>query len=286
MSKASYFRYLLATLLLASIHVSHGQGYFFYSNGIYEPPIVIEAGVTAGIMNGVTDIQGNPRIYQGPFAGVTLRKSNFTAGLYVIATWNNKLGVRLEANLGRIEGYDSLLTNATAPSAIGRFERNLNFRSPIREISLVGEVHVAELFRGYDREAGRFSPYLLGGVSWFSFYPRAYTANGWVDLPPLRLEGQGFNEYRDRPVYRTNAFSVPLGVGVKYDVSPKLTLRFEVNKRTALGYHGDYIDDVSRAEWVDPNLFAQYLSPSQAALARQLFNRSLIHTPPRDTRPR
>jgi hypothetical protein len=178
------------------------------------------------------------------------------------------------------------LTNATAPSAIGRFERNLNFRSPIREISLVGEVHVAELFRGYDREAGRFSPYLLGGVSWFSFYPRAYTANGWVDLPPLRLEGQGFREYPDRPVYRTNAFSVPLGVGVKYDVSPKLTLRFEVNKRTALGYHGDYIDDVSRAEWVDPNLFAQYLSPSQAALARQLFNRSLIHTPPRDTRPR
>ncbi|MCU0334758.1 MAG: hypothetical protein MUF62_06865, partial [Chitinophagaceae bacterium] len=51
-----------------------------------------------------------------------------------------------------------------------------------------------------------------------------------------------------------------------------LTLRFEVNKRTALGYHGDYIDDVSRAEWVDPNLFAQYLSPAQAALARQLYN--------------
>ncbi len=270
-------------LLLASIHVSHGQGYFFYSNGIYEPPIVIEAGITGGIMNGVTDIQGNPRIYHGPFAGVTLRKSSLTGGLYVIANWNSKIGVRLEANIGRIEGYDSLLTNATAPSAIGRFERNLNFRSPIRELSLVGELHIPQILRGYDREPYRLSPYLLGGISWFSFYPRAYTANGWVDLPPLRLEGQGFREYPDRKPYRTNSFAYPIGIGFKYDVSPKLTVRFELSKRTAFT---DYIDDVSKAEWVDPNLFAQYLTPSQAALARQLFNRSLIHTPPRDTRPR
>jgi hypothetical protein len=274
----------LATLCaLGSTLQTGAQGYFFYSSGIEEPPVLIEAGVTFGIMNGVTDLQGNPKIYQGPFAGITLLKSSFTAGLYAIATWKNAYGLRLEANFGHVQGYDSLLTNATAPSAIGRYERNLNFKSPIREISIQAELHIPQIFRNYEKSPYRLSPYIMAGVSWFSFNPRGYTANGWVDLHPLRLEGQGFAEYPNRQVYKLNAFSFPFGIGFRYDVSPKLTLRFEANKRTATT---DYIDDVHEANWVDPNLFANYLSPSQAALARQLYNRSTIHTPPRNTRPR
>ncbi len=102
-------------------------------------------------------------------------------------------------------------------------------------------------------------------------------------------ESQGFIRFHregtagKRRFSFVNAFSFPFGVGFRYDVSPKLTLRFEANKRTATT---DYIDDVHEANWVDPNLFANYLSPSQAALARQLYNRSTIHTPPRNTRPR
>jgi hypothetical protein len=48
----------------------------------------------------------------------------------------------------------------------------------------------------------------------------------------------------------------------------------------------DYLDDVSQENWVDPNLFSKYLSPSDAALARQLYNRSTTINPPRNTRPR
>ncbi|MCA0383350.1 MAG: DUF6089 family protein [Bacteroidetes bacterium] len=273
----------LATVLFGSSSGLSAQGYFQYSTGIYEPEILIEAGINLGIMNGVTDIQGNPRVYQGPFAGVTLLKTNFSTGLYAIASYRNVFGVRLEANMGRIEGYDSLLTNATAPSAIGRYERNLNFRSPIREVMLMGELHLPQLFRSYDKTPYRLSPYIMAGISWFTFNPRAYTANGWVDLHPLRLEGQGFAEYPNRKQYRLNSFAYPVGIGFRYDVSPKLTMRFEINKRTAFT---DYIDDVHQGDWVDPNLFANYLSASQAALARQLYNRSTIHTPPRDTRPR
>jgi hypothetical protein len=263
--------------------MSWGQGRFFYSSGVYEPELLFEAGVNVGIMNGVTDLQGNPRIYQGPFAGVTLRKSNFSAGLYAIATWRDVLGLRIEFNRGRIEGYDSLLTNATAPSAIGRYERNLNFRSPITEIAVMAEWHFWQTFRSYEKQPLRFSPYFIGGLSWFAFNPKAYTANGWVELAPLRLEGQGFQEYPNRKPYRKNSLAYPIGIGVRYDVSPKLTLRFELNKRTAFT---DYIDDVHQGDWVDPNLFANYLAPDQAALARQLYNRSNIHTPPRNTRPR
>jgi len=268
---------------LGSCLPAGAQGYFAYSTGEYEPYLVLEAGVTAGIMNGVTDLQGNPRSYQGPLAGITLLKSSFTAGLYCIGTWKNRYGFRIEVNYGHIQNYDSLLSNATAKSAIGRYERNLNFKSHITEISVAAEFHIPAVFQNYERPPNRLSPYFLIGISYFSFNPQGYTADGWVDLHPLRLEGQGFAEYPERKEYDLHAFSLPLGFGIRYDLSPKITLRFEANKRTA---DTDYVDDVHEPNWVDPNLFANYLSPSQAALARQLYNRSTIHTPPRDTRPR
>lgn len=274
----------LATLCaIGSCLPAGAQGYFAYASGDYEPDFVFEVGLTAGIMNGVTDLQGNPKIYQGPFAGVTLQKSSFSMGFYAISTFRNRIGLRFEANFGQVQNYDSLLTNATAPSAIGRKERNLNFKSKINDFGVLAEFHIPEIFRNVEKPPHRLSPYILAGISYFTFYPKAYTANGWVDLPPLRLEGQGFAEYPDRKVYATHAFSYPIGIGFRYDVSPKLTLRFETNKRTTTT---DYLDDVHEPNWVDPNLFDNYLSPSQAALARQLYNRSTLHNPPRDTRPR
>jgi Domain of unknown function (DUF6089) len=274
---------LVVCLLQLSTAALHAQGRFFYSSGIYEPELLLEAGISLGMMNGVTDIQGNPQVYQGPFAGITLRNSNIAAGIYGIVTWRDLFAARLELTVGAIEGYDSLLKNATAPSAIGRYERNLNFRSPIREVALMGEFHFVEPFRSYEKEPLVLSPYVLGGFSWFSFYPQAYTANGWVDLPPLRLEGQGFAEYPDRPIYKTNTFSYPIGIGFRYDVSSKFTMRFEFVKRTSFT---DYLDDAHEPNWVDPNLFDNYLAPDQAALAKQLYNRSTTINPPRNTRPR
>jgi opacity protein-like surface antigen len=234
-------------------------------------------------MNGVSDLQGNPQAYQGPFAGHTLQKTQFTGGLYGGFTKRDRWGFRLEFNLGQLQGFDSLLDNAKASSAIGRYERNLNFKSPITEVALVGDLHFIEIFRNSDRAPGRFSPYFMLGLAWFWFNPQGYTADGWVDLHPLRLEGQGFDEYPDREVYKKNAFAVPAGIGLKYDLSSRFTLRFELNKRTTFT---DYIDDVHEPNWVDPNLFSKYLSPDQAALARQLYNRSTVVNPPRDTRPR
>ncbi len=270
-------------LLLMGVRPCVAQGHFYYSSGIQEPEWLFEGGISWGTMNGVTDIMGNPRIYQGPFAGITVRKSQATAGLYGTATWKDLIGLRLEANYGRIEGFDSLIKNPTAPSAIGRYDRNLNFRSPIREIAIGVEFHPRELFFSLEREPPRLSPYLLAGFAWFSFYPQGYTAAGWVDLPPLRLEGEGFAEYPDRHVYKLYSWAYPMGIGFRYDASPKLTIRLEFNKRTTFT---DYIDDAHEASWVNPALFDKYLSPSQAALAKQLYNRSVKFNPPRDTRPR
>ena len=36
----------------------------------------------------------------------------------------------------------------------------------------------------------------------------------------------------------------------------------------------DYLDDVSQMDFIDPNLFYNYLPANQAAIAQQLYNRT------------
>lgn len=274
---------LLLWLLLALPRMAGAQGRFYYASGIYEPEWLIEGGVTAGIMNAVSDIGGNPNVYQGPFAGTTFKKSKFTAGVYGGIVWRDYIGVRAEINIGSVMGADSLIPNPKASSAIGRYERNLNFRSPIYEFGLVSDWYLLNMLRSYDKPPRRFEPYVLAGLQFFKFNPQGYVGDDWIDLRPLRLEGQGFAEYPDRKIYSLINFAYGLGLGVRYDVSPKWTLRAEFNKRTTFT---DYLDDAHEPSWVDPSLFPNYLSPENAALAAQLYNRSTIINPPRDTRPR
>ena len=47
----------------------------------------------------------------------------------------------------------------------------------------------------------------------------------------------------------------------------------------------DYLDDVSKT-YIDPTLFDKYLSPTNAALAKQLYYRGLNPTPPKPGTPR
>lgn len=242
-----------------------------------------EAGVTVGVMNCVTDLQGNPGKYQGPFGGSTFYKSQFSTGVFIGSHWRHILALRAELNYGRVQACDSLLFNATTASAIGRFERNLHFRSTIWEANLLGLIYPLQIFR--DREKGPFqlAPYLIGGASYFFFNPRALSGSQWVDLWPLRLEGQGFAEYPDRKPYKKHSAAYIFGLGLRYNVNERLNLKLEFYKRTTFT---DYLDDVHEPGWVNPALFDKYLTAQQAALARQLYNRSIKHNPPADTRPR
>jgi hypothetical protein len=138
-------------------------------------------------------------------------------------------------------------------------------------------------FTYLERDPPRLSPYLIasGGAFWFN--PQANIDDRWVDLRPLKLEGQGFDEYPDREPYKNVAYFNGLGFGLRYDLSARLVLRFEWVKRTV---STDYLDDVHWENWVDPNLFYKYLSPTDADLASRLYNRSVTINPPRNTRPR
>jgi hypothetical protein len=116
------------------------------------------------------------------------------------------------------------------------------------------------------------SPYVIAGVGWFHFNPQAELKGKWVDLQPLSTEGQGFAEYPDRKPYTLSQFNIPLGLGIRYEMTGMFNVRLEFIHRRLFT---DYLDDASTKKYIDPTLFAKYLSPDKAANARALYNRSL-----------
>ncbi len=276
--------FITVSILLGSKSDLKAQGYYFYNNGYYEPSWVLDASLNIGGMNAVTDIGGSKSSKDG-LSAVTLRNTHLTGGVSVTATHKDWFALRLDFNVGRIEGHDSLLKGATEFSAKGRFERNLNFRSPITEAFVGVELHPLFLkdYQINDRYMPRLSPYLTIGIGVMGYRPQAYVDDRWVELRPLRLEGQGFDEYPDRAPYSTTALIIPYGVGLRYELSQAFFIRGEIIRRTTTS---DYLDDVSQGDWVDPSLFYKYLPVGQANLASRLYNRSSSINPPRNTRPR
>lgn len=285
--KSSYLIavYLASVFCLLASNRVKAQGYYFYNSGYYESELVLEGGLSAGVINGMTDVGGSKkgRANSGFMGDFTFNKSNFTGGLYFNATYKDFIAGRFDLNIGQIEAADSTLKGTTSNFAEGRYVRNLSFRSNIIQLSLGAELHPLMLFDYIDREPPRLSPYGFASFGWMKFNPKANLNGVWYELEPLRLEGQGFDEYPDRRRYRRNTFEVPYGIGFRYEASQFLTVRLEIAKHSLFT---DYLDDVSEENWIDPSLFYKYLSPAQADVAVQLYNRSTVINPPRNTRPR
>ncbi len=237
--------------------------YYFYDDKYYENPIVYEIGGSIGIMNCLTDLGGNKGNGKKFIKDVNFGNTRFAGSIYLSALYKNAVALRLEGTYGQVKAYDSILKNVKA-STTGRYERNLSFRSNITELMAVVELHPLFMFKKYDDENGnigppRFSPYVVAGVGYFSFNPQAKLLNNWVDLQPLRTEGQGFAEYPDKKPYKLQQINFPVGVGIKYELSSMLNLRAEMVYRTLTT---DYLDDVSTT-YADPNLMPNYFTGSK-----------------------
>ena len=230
--------------------------YYFYNDTYYDSPLLFEIGGSAGIMNCLTDLGGKKGIGKKFIKDLNMGTTEFQGGLYFMAMYKYSVGLRLEGTFGKVSADDAVLKNVDVKDiARARYNRNVSFRSTISEFSLVAELHPLFLLIDYterDQDPPRYSPYLLGGVGYYSFNPQAKLANRWVDLQPLSTEGQGFVEYPDRPVYKLKQINFPLGAGIKYELSDVLNVRGEFVYRV-LGT--DYLDDVSTT-YVDPVAYA------------------------------
>lgn len=247
--------------------------YYFYNGNYYESDFVFEVGGSIGAMNAFTDLGGRKGVGKSKSVkDFNFRNNQLCGGLFVDVMYKNAFGLRLEGTFGTVKAYDSILKSVAA-STIGRYERNLSFRSSIAEVSLMGEFHPFSIFGNYndDHYPPPVSPYLLVGIGYFHFNPQTKLNGNYVDLQPLHTEGQGFPEYPKVKDYKLNQFNIPFGAGARYDISPILNIRAEIVVR-ALGT--DYLDDVS-GKYIDPAVFANHLSGTQLTQALLLNDRHI-----------
>ena len=189
----------------------------------------------------------------GPFAGVSyylgdlnLNKHFFfskpAGGLVHRYILNSHFAIKNSFLYGTVYADDSKSNNPT------QVNRNLHFKSSILDISTVIEFNFLP-FDGPEGESVRagsdkyyFTPYVFTGISLFSFNPQANYNGIWFDLQPLGTEGQGTIAYLNKKKYSLTQLSIPIGAGIKYDISKKVNFAFEWGIRKTFT---DYIDDVS-----------------------------------------
>lgn len=245
--------------------------YYFYSDRYYATDLVWEIGISAGIMNCLTDVGGinSKGIYALKDLNWQSSKSCYSFSLR--GNYKEMITARLDLGIGNVRAADSLLPKEEYLSR-GRFQRNLSFETSIIESQLVFETYPLNALKG---STSPIAPYLFVGIGIFHFNPKTKLEGHWYLLKPLRLEGQGFDEYPERKSYKLIQMQVPLGGGVKVGISDRLYLQIEMQHHLLFT---DYLDDVSTT-YIDPLLFAKYLLPGQADIARKLYNRMTERNP-------
>ncbi len=156
-----------------------------------------------------------------------LKISGITAGAYVKANFDPYWGLGIHYNYGKIKGNDATSDNAQFRN------RNLNFYTPLNEVSLQLDFNFLEYFAGGGPK--RFSPYIFAGVGGVIFTPKTKYKGEEYKLSFYGTEGQS-------SPYSSYAITVPYGMGVHFRLKDKWGLFSQVGYRTA---YTDYLDDVS-----------------------------------------
>jgi len=180
-----------------------------------------------------------------------------------------------DLHLTSVTGADSL-SSTTPGHSLGRYQRNLSFKSSIYEFQITGELYPLQAISDYSTP--RLMPYIGAGIGFFHFNPKTKLNGEWYYLQPLHLEGQGFPEYIERSNYKLTQLYIPLTVGVKYRVGENSLVSLNAIFRATFT---DYIDDVSTT-YIDPSLFNKHLSPYAAGIAKQLYYRGLNSPTPKN----
>jgi opacity protein-like surface antigen len=192
------------------------------ANAQYETVQVGEYGITAGVAHYFGDINNR----------AAFNRPKIALGAFFRKQINNYAGVRLTAHYAQLGYSDQYSENEY------QRRRNLSFNTNIFEVALRGDFNFFKFIPTDPNNS--FTPYATIGIGVFSYDPYAYLSGDKYYLRPLNTEGETF--YKGRKEYGTMAVCVPIGMGVKYAVTDKINISFEIAYRFTTT---DYIDDVS-----------------------------------------
>lgn len=235
--------------------------------------VIWEAGINAGPSFFLGDLGGNSGKGTRFIKDVNLQFTNIMKGVFITAYPADWFGIRVAAQIGKLQADDAAV-KTKGVDELWRKQRNLDFRSNISEAYIGVEIFPLMLIPTIAEMNPRMQPYGIIGVGVFHFNPQGSLtdANGnktWYYLHPLRTEGQGMSEYPNRKPYSLTQYNIPMGAGIKYYLSDRFNISSEFLYRKTFT---DYIDDVSTT-YIDPNLFDKYLSPQDAAIAKQIHDK-------------
>jgi hypothetical protein len=260
-------RHLLPVLFLLITCFSSKSQSLSFGDGKYEIGLNLGPSFFLGDLGG-TQGKGKPFVKDVNFPFTKLMK-----GLYVNIYPAEWLGFRLAANIGTLEADDAAI-KTDGKDEYERKKRNLHFKSSLAEAYFAMEIYPTVFLERDDDLLFKFRPYGIVGIGIYHFNPKGMyiQPNGdvrWVDLQPLRLEGQGMAEYPDRKQYKLTQMNIPMGFGMKYYMKENMYVGLEILHRKTFT---DYIDNVS-TKYIDKALFANYLSPEDAIIADQVMYR-------------
>lgn len=178
-------------------------------------------------------------IYQGDLTPNDYGAFNtMKPGFAISATrnFNSLYAVRFQLLRGSLKGDDSKYENPD-----WRQQRNFKFNTPVTELSLQAMRNILSL-KSNDAGIINFSPYIFAGIS----YSFLNIERDWSEFNYTHFAGEsavidGLNEDINHKVPK-GLFSFPIGAGVRYGITEKLSFSLEGTYRI-IG--NDYLDGFS-----------------------------------------
>ncbi|MEO6733330.1 MAG: hypothetical protein ABIN01_19055 [Ferruginibacter sp.] len=245
----------------------------------------IEAGVNFGPTFFLGDLGGHRGIGTTFIKDVNMQLTKMMKGAFISIYPTEWLGFRVAAQYTYLEGRDNLIVN-NGGLELYRKERNLDFKSNLFEAYAAIEIFPLQLFNINSEDYDPiFQPYGFIGAGMFRYNPKGSLTDRqgnvtWHELHPLRTEGQGFGEYPLVKQYSLTQLNMPMGGGIKYKLSERVSTALELLYRKTFT---DYIDDLS-TDYVDPALFDKYLLPADAVIAKQIYDKTYVGFVPGSSR--
>jgi len=246
------------------------SGQFFDKNDWKKNRHQITVGV--GASNFLGDLGGKDGIGTNDFQDLEISLTKLAASVGYKYTLYKKFYLRLGFTYGQVSGNDNLTEE------VFRNNRNLNFRSKIYELDAMveweipinfkkGHVYTIRGAKPWKFKASSF--YLFGGIGAFNYNPQSIVDGQWIDLRPLRTEGQGLPEGAEE--YGRWGICIPVGIAYSKRVGHQLSVGLELSYRYTFT---DYIDDVS-TEYYNPSDISLYVGGEEGDIAAYLSNPSL-----------
>ena len=214
------FKSGIRTILLVTL-LTFARGVIAQYQGNYQSA---EFGFQAGAAHYFGDLNTTSR----------LNSPHIALGVFFRKQINNYAALRLAVNYSTLSYSDKLQSQ-------NEFQRrrNLDFKTTLWELILQGDFNFFRFDPANPYE--RFTPYLTFGVGAFYYNPYTFFQGTKYFLRPLGTEGQNSPNTSSKE-YSTVAICLPVGFGIKWNVSKKMNMHFEITHRFTTT---DFIDDVS-----------------------------------------